>query len=198
MDTAERWRNKRPDERILKELIESRMINLLCGGRIKTEQDCYFLLDVVKIFRLNYKDKIKLRIISSLTEGLAPYENLLKKEISAYQLVDCIEFIDNPADVHLMSYYLGSDIMLYAGGSGEMCNLVREAQFFSLPVLTWEEDGNQDRIEQDHLELGKRPELFAAAVHVLMENRQYAEYLSEWGKRTISEGNIVYAKGAGK
>ena len=198
MDTAERWRNKRPDERMLKELIENRMINLLCAGRIKTEQDCCFLLDIVKIFRLNYKDKIKLRIISSLTVGLVSYQDLLKKEISAYQLGDCIEFIDNPADVHLMSYYLGSDIMLYAGGSREISDLVREAQFFSLPVLTWVEDGIQDRIEQDHLILGKRPELFAAAVHVFMENRQYAEYLSEWGKRSISEGNIVYAKGAGE
>ena len=88
--------------------------------------------------------------------------------------------------------------MLYAGGSREISDLVREAQFFSLPVLTWVEDGIQDRIEQDHLILGKGPELFAAAVHVLMENRQYAEYLSEWGKRSISEGNIVYAKGAGE
>ncbi|MCI8364806.1 MAG: glycosyltransferase [Eubacterium sp.] len=198
MDTAERWRNKRPDERMLKELIENRRINLLCGGRIKTEQDCYFLLDIVKIFRLNYEDKIKLRIISSLTEGLAAYEDLLKKKIRAYQLGDCIEFVDNPADVHLMSYYLGSDIMLYVGGSKETNHLVREAQFFSLPVLTWEEDGIQGRIEHDHLVLEKRPELFASAVHVLMENRGYAEYLSEWGKRTISEGNMVYMKGAGE
>lgn len=198
MNTSERWRNKRPDERIMKELIENRMINLLCGGRIQTEQDCYFLLDIMKLFRLNYKDKIRLRIINSLTEGLTSYESLLKKEISAYQLGDCIEFVDDPADALLMSYYLGSDIMLYMGGPGEMSHLIREAQFFSLPVLTWEEDGIQDRMEYHYLVFEKRPELFAAAVHVLMENRKYAEYLSDWGKRTVSEGNTLYMKGAGE
>lgn len=194
MDTAERWRNKRPDERMLKELVENRIINLLVGGKIQTERDSHFLVDIVKIFRLNYKDKIKLRIITDLTEGLAAYESSLKQRISAFHLSDCIEFIDKLPDALLMSYYLGSDIMLYAGGAREMRHLVREAQFFSLPVLEWEEQESRDRTGQDHLVLEKRPELFAAAIHVLMENRKYAEYLSDRGKRTVNNSKMVYMK----
>lgn len=187
MDVAEKWQQKQPDERILKELIENRIINLIFAGRIQSEQECHFLLEILRVFRLNYEEKIKLRIITDLAEGLAAHEGLLKKKINAYHLKGCIEFIDKPGDSRIMSYYLGSDMMLYTGGSGKMCDPVTEAKFFCLPILAWGEERVPDKTEHDHLVLEERPELFAAAIHVLMENRGYAEYLSSQGKRNVYE-----------
>lgn len=185
MDVVEKWEQKQPEERVLKELIENQMINLMFAGRIQTEQECHFLLEILKIFRLNYNEKIKLRIIKELTAGLATQEDFLKKIINEYHLKDCIEFIAKPDDSSLMSYYLGSDMMLYAGGAGELSFPIMEAKFFCLPILAWGEKRISGQIEQDHLVFEKRPGLFAAAIHVLMENREYAEYLSSQGKRNV-------------
>ncbi len=185
MDVTGKWKQKQPDERILKELIENRMINLLFAGRMQTEQDCRFLLEVLRTFRLNYEERIKLRVVTDLTEGLTAQEDLLKKMINEYDLKDCIEFINKPGDSALMSYYLGSDMMLYAGGAGEMGVPVTEAKFFSLPILACGEERSPDKTEHDHLVLEKRPELFAAAIHVLMENREYVEYLLSQKKRNV-------------
>lgn len=185
MNVAEKWQQKQPDERLLKELIENRMINLIFAGRIRSEQDCHFLLEILRVFRLNYEEKIRLRIITNLVEGLAPHEGLLKKKINTYHLKDCIEFIEKPGDFRIMSYYLGSDMMLYTGGSGEMRAPITEAKFFCLPILVWGEERISDETEQDRLVLEERPELFAAAIHVLMKEREYAEYLSSQGKRNV-------------
>lgn len=190
MDAVKKWKQKKPDERLLKELIESRNIHLMFAGEICSEKECQFLLEILRVFRLNYNEKVTLRIIADLTEGLAEHESFLRRKISAYHLRDCIEFVNKPGDSQLMSYYLGSDMMLCTGSSGETdlsADLFTEARFFSLPVLAWGKERISDKVRHIPLIMEERPELFAAAIHILTENRKYAEYLSahgQWEKRS--------------
>ncbi len=183
----EEWTNKEPDEKILKELIEEDTINLVFVGRIVPNKGHLFLFEVLRVFRMNYTEKIKLRIIGKFDEGLSSYNSVLKRCIREYRLEDSIEFTSEINDSTLMSYYLGSDLMICASEHEGFCVPVIEAQRLGLPVLALNACAVPETLGEGQLLFDKRPELFAAAIHLLAENSDYLEYLSGNGIKNFEE-----------
>ena len=66
----EEWRETKPDEEILNDLITRKEINLLFVGRIAPNKGHKMLLEIMKIFTTNYPDPIRLRVIGKFDDGL--------------------------------------------------------------------------------------------------------------------------------
>ncbi|MCI9538620.1 MAG: glycosyltransferase [Eubacterium sp.] len=176
-----------PDEKILKELIEDRAINLLFVGRVAPNKGHIFLLDILRAFRTNYSEKVKLRIVGKFDDGLATYNRMLLDYINEYKLKDSVEFIGEINDATLLAYYLGSDMMVCASEHEGFCVPIVEAQYMGLPILALRECAVPETIGKEQLVLEKRPEVFAAAIHVLQHHSDYREYVVEKGIQNVQE-----------
>ena len=86
----EEWSKKCPNEEVLKRLLENDEINLLFVGRVVPNKGHLILLDILRIFCINYPKKIKLRIIGKFDEGLISYNNLIQQKINEYGISDTV------------------------------------------------------------------------------------------------------------
>lgn len=182
----EKWMQAVPDEKILRELIETPTINLLFVGRIAPNKGHLFLLDMLRVFRTNYQEKIKLRLIGKFDDGLAKYNNMLLNYINEYRLKDSVEFVGEINDATLLAYYLGSDLLVCASEHEGFCVPIIEAQFTGLPILASRECALPETVGEEQLLFERRPEQFAAAIHVLCEKREYMDYLVEKGLDNVN------------
>ena len=187
----QKWMTSVPDEKILHELIETATINLLFVGRIAPNKGHLFLLDVLRAFRTNYKEKIKLRLIGKFDDGLTQYNNLLLNYIRQYRLEDAVEFVGEISDETLLAYYLGSDLLVCGSEHEGFCVPIIEAQFTGLPVLALKECAVPETAGEEQLLLEKRPGQFAAAIHVLSEKDEYRDYLVEKGFDNVNRRFLV-------
>lgn len=177
----EQWAQCSPDENILKQLLEDDSINLLFVGRVAPNKGYQTLLDIVRVFCVNYKNKIKLRIIGKFDENLKKYNTLIEKYINEYEILDAVEFIGEINDSSLMSYYLGSDLLVCASEHEGFCVPIVEAQFFHLPVLALDECAVPETLGSGQLLFENDSAKFAAAIKIVYENPEYQKYLSRKG-----------------
>ncbi len=181
------WMKSKPDEQILKTLIESRKINILFVGRIAPNKGHLFLLEVLRVFLLNYHNNIRLRIVGKYDSGLMLYNDLLRQKVKQYRLDEYIEFIGEVTDASLESYYLGSDLFLCASEHEGFCVPILEAQYFGLPVIALKAAAIPDTGGKGQLILEKDVKAFAAAIKILMENKKYYQCLQNCGKKNVYE-----------
>lgn len=175
----EQWAKKTPDEDVLKKLITSDEINLLFVGRVVPNKGHMMLFDILRIFCINYKTNIRLRIIGKFDEGLAGYNKLIQETLNNYGVAGIVEFVGEITDSTLMSYYLGSDIMVCTSEHEGFCVPVVEAQYFGLPVLALRACAVPETIGKDQIILDKEPQKYVAAIHTLFEHPEYQNFLRE-------------------
>lgn len=179
----EEWSQVKPDENILKELLETDKLNLLFVGRVAPNKGHLMLLDVLRCYRDHYDSNVKLRIIGKFDEGIPGYNELVMSRIHEYGLDHLVEFIGEINDSTLMSYYLGSDVMLCCSEHEGFCVPIVEAQFFKLPVVALRECAVPETIGPNQIVLGNDPHEFAAALKTIKDDIEHKKYLSETGRK---------------
>lgn len=179
----EQWSQEKPDEAILKGLLENDEINLLFVGRVVPNKGHLMLLDILRIFCLNYSEKIRLRIIGKFDEALTGYNELIYQLINEYGLGDKVEFIGEINDAVLLSYYLGSDFLICTSEHEGFCVPIIEAQYLGIPVITLAECAVPETAGNNQVILDKTSSKFAAAIHLIYHNQEYYDYLSQQGRK---------------
>lgn len=177
----DQWSSERPDEGILKSLIQSPEINLLFVGRVVPNKGHKFLIETLRLYCSNYDSKIILRIIGRFDESIEKYNHELLSMITDYGLKNNVEFIGEINDSTLMSYYMGSDIFVCASEHEGYCVPIPEAQFFQLPIIARACAAVPDTLGGGQVLLGENPAEYAAAIHILMGKREYRRYLRKKG-----------------
>lgn len=179
----EEWGKVIPNEEILKELIEDKTKNILFVGRVVPNKGHLMLLDILNCYRNHYGDNIKLRIIGKFFEEIEDYNEIVRNRIEEYGLDDNIEFIGEVNDSTLMTYYLGSDVMLVCSEHEGFCVPVVEAQFFGLPIVALSECAVPETIGSNQVLLSRNIYEYAAAIKVICENADYKKYLEQAGRK---------------
>ena len=175
------WGIKKPDEKILKELVESSDLNILFVGRVAPNKGHLMLLETVRYYCAAYGSDIKLRIVGKFDEALSGYNDLIRQTISEYGLEDAVEFIGEIDDNKLISYYLGSDFFVCCSEHEGFCVPIVEAQRFGLPTISLNMCAVPDTVGEGGMILSKDPRLFAAALKVLKDNRDMRDHLRKKG-----------------
>ncbi len=150
-NNTEVWSKEVPDEKILKELIETDTLNILFVGRIAPNKGHRILLDVIRTYTIIYDKNIKLRIIGKFDDSLKIYNEELGDTIIDYGLKKNVEFIGEINDSKLMAYYLGSDVFLCCSEHEGFCVPIIEAQYFGLPIVAKNEDAVDETIGENQL-----------------------------------------------
>lgn len=187
----ESWSKNIPDEAILKSLVESRVLNVVFVGRVAPNKGHLLLLDVIRAYCAYYDTNIKLRIIGKFDEGLPGYNNLVKERIRAYGIAPLVEFVGEITDSTLMSYYLGSDVMVCCSEHEGFCVPVIEAQSFDLPVVALRECAVPETIGKHQLLFDRNPLEFAAALKEIKDNKEARKLLIRCG-RVNYESRFTY------
>lgn len=178
----EQWCESVPDETVLRELIDSGSLNILFVGRVAPNKGHLMLIDILRTYVSNYDKDVKLRVIGKFDDGIIGYNNQVKDRIREYGLESLIEFIGEVNDKTLMAYYLGSDMMLCCSEHEGFCVPVIEAQSFGLPVIALNACAVPDTIGQFQVVLENDVKEFAAAIKILKEHRNKADFLAEKGR----------------
>lgn len=178
----EEWAEKLPDEKLLSELLNSTVINLLFVGRIAPNKGHLFLLNILNEYKANYGNSIKLRIIGKFDNGLVKYNDLINKRITEYGLCDNVEFVGEINDALLSSYYLGSDFFICVSEHEGFCVPIPEAQFFGLPIIAKTTSAIPETLGMNQIALKDDPLEYAAAISMVYNNREYYGFLRENGR----------------
>lgn len=178
---VEQFLKTKPEESMLKGMIEDKKINLLFVGRVSPNKGHLFLLEIMRVFILNYHNNIKLRIVGKFDSGLQSYQELLFQKIRQYRLGHYIEFIGEITDASLSSYYLGSDLFVCASEHEGFCVPILEAQSLGLPILALKSSAVPDTGGRGQVLLDKQAKEFAAAIHVLMDQEEYYHSMQKCG-----------------
>ncbi len=189
----ENWNKNIPDEAILKKLVESTELNVLFVGRVAPNKGHLLLLDIVRAYCAYYDTNIKLKIIGKFDEGIPGYNNLIKERIQAYGISALVEFVGEITDSTLMSYYLGSDVMVCCSEHEGFCVPVVEAQSFGIPVIALRACAVPETIGNNQLLLSGNPLEFAAALKEIKNNKSAKEMLAYYGKENY-ENRFTYKK----
>lgn len=187
------WKNCIPDAAVLNMLINTEDINLLFVGRIAPNKGHMSLIEMLKIYRLNYKENIKLRIVGKFDDQIKGYNEKLINLIKYYRLEENIEFIGEITDNTLMSYYLGSDIFICASEHEGFCVPILEAQSLNLPIIALSACAVTDTCGKGAVLLGNDLREYAAAIHLMHENKKFIDYYTRLGKENY-ESKFCYAK----
>lgn len=183
----EKWAKGKPEEGVLKGLLQDDKVNLLFVGRIAPNKGHLFLLDIVHNYCINFDTNIKLRIIGKFDDGLKEYNREITSKITAYGLEDNIEFIGEINDSLLISYYLGSDFFLCVSEHEGFCVPVPEAQFFQLPVIARNISALPETLGEDQIILDDNIMKYSAAINILYKNEKYKNFIRENGLRNYNK-----------
>ena len=181
----EEWSKCVLDEKIVKDLIESKYMNLLFVGRVAPNKGHLMLIDILYWYCSNFDNNIVLNIIGKFDEGLFGYNHEIKDKIQKYGLEDNIKFIGEINDSILMSYYMGCDAFICASEHEGFCVPVVEAQYFMLPVLALDSSALRETMGEEQLVFRGSPKQFASAVKILKDNRNIRDYLKAIGKKNF-------------
>lgn len=186
----ENWNKVHPDEEILKDLLESKEINLLFVGRVAPNKGHLFLLEILRVYLLNYDNNIKMRIIGKFDSNLEVYNQILKENIERYGLSKNIEFVGEINDATLASYYLGSDFFVCASEHEGFCVPILEAQSMGLPVIALDCAAVPDTGGEGQILLRKDARLFAAAIRVLSQQAESYQYMQNLGMDNFKNNHL--------
>lgn len=187
------WSEATPKEEILKQLLESKQLNLLFVGRIAPNKGHLFLIEALYWYCKNFDCDVKLHIIGKFDEGLSEYNDLIKGKIKQYGLSNNIEFIGEIDDSILLSYYLGCDVFVCASEHEGFCVPLIESQFFELPIIALESTAVGETLGLEQIVLTKSEKEFASAFKILKDNLRYVRHLREQGKKNY-EDRFAYEK----
>lgn len=187
------WKECIPDATILNSLVDSEDINLLFVGRIVPNKGHLRLIEILRIYMLNYTRNIRLRIIGKFDDQIKGYNEKLVNLIKCYGLEENVEFIGEVTDSTLMSYYLGSDIFICTSEHEGFCVPILEAQNFYLPIIALKACAVTDTCGEGAVLLDDDLREYAAAIHLMYENQRFIDCYARLGKDNY-ESKFCYSK----
>ena len=183
----EEWSGKKPDEEVLKKLIYDKQHKVLFVGRVAPNKGHLMLFDVLYAYCNNFGRNIKLYIIGKFDEGLSPYNDLVRQKIAKYRLQNQVEFVGEINDSILMSYYLGCDVFLCTSDHEGFCVPIIEAQNFQLPIVAKKSCAVPETIGENQILLEDDVKEYAAAMKLLLDNKNVRDYIRENGSKNFSQ-----------
>lgn len=184
---VEDWKDIRPNEEILKQLIYSDEANLLFIGRVAPNKAHLEMIEVMRNYVENYDRNIKLYILGKFDEALEKYTLEIKSAIKLYGLEENIQFIGEVNDEILISYYLGCDAYLCLSNHEGFCVPVLEAQSLSLPVISKDRGALAETLGEKQIILQDNIAEYAAAIKILSQHIEYKDYIVEQGYKNYKE-----------
>ncbi|MGE5473039.1 MAG: glycosyltransferase [Ignavibacteriales bacterium] len=180
-NNIERWDSVKPDEAILKSLIENKNINILFVGRVAPNKGHKYLFQIIKDYTENYGSNICLNIIGKMDGGLKPYNDELNLIIEYCGLTEKIKFIGEITESILISYYLGSDFFISCSEHEGFCVPLIESQYLNLPVIAKKTSAIEETLGINQLAFFDDVIDYTAAIKVLTENNEYREFIIQNG-----------------
>lgn len=181
------WDEIQPNEELLKSIIYSDCINLLFVSRVAPNKGHIEMIEVIRNYVENYGNKIKLYILGKFDDTLKGYNDEIKYLIKRYRLENNIVFIGEVNESILISYYLGCDFYLNMSNHEGFCVPLLEAQYLRLPIIAKATSAVPETIGDSQLVLKDKIEEYAAAIHVLIHNAEYKDYIIEKGYKNYIE-----------
>ena len=179
----EDWSEIKPDETILRRLIETNALNVLFVGRIVPNKGYLNLLEVVRTYVSCYEEGLHLRIIGKYDNDLLNYNEIIKKQIRKYHLKSMVEFIGETDDSTLLSYYLASDAMLCCSEHEGFFVPGIEAQSLGLPVIAFSESAIPETLGENQLLFDQNVYQCAAALRFIHKNDEGKNFFIRSGIR---------------
>ncbi len=174
-------RKVNPDESIMRMLIDSNEVNLLWVGRVAPNKGHFQAIQIIHNYCNSYDKGIKLRIIGKFDEGLDKYNRIIREYIRCNNLEDNIEFIGEATEETILSYYLGSDLMLCCSQHEGFCVPIIEAQSFGLPIIALSSSAIPETLGENQICIEDNNSLFAAAIRIVTQNPEYYRFLRQKG-----------------
>lgn len=182
---TEKWGDRPVDDELAAKIKSEAEFNLLFVGRVAPNKGHLDMLDVVKTYIHHYDNNIRLRIIGKM--GSVPlYDRMIQRRIHNYGLDNNVEFIGEINDTTLATYYRKSDAMLCMSHHEGFCVPIIEAQYFELPIVALKSSAVTETMGENQMLYDMDLERFAAALHLLKENKEAAKQMADIGKANFN------------
>lgn len=188
------------DYSTLNNLVRGSRVNILFVGRISTNKGHMKICRVVKAYREMYGPDFTCWIVGGFDSELSKYNKELNEYIDRYGLNENIIFTQKVSIQTLKSYILGCDVFLCLSDHEGFCVPLIEAQYYKLPVVTWDKSAIKETVGDDQLVFSAfNADLIAAGIHSVATNKDISSYLIDKGlhnyysrfKNHIIEENFV-------
>ncbi|MCD6184671.1 MAG: glycosyltransferase [Deltaproteobacteria bacterium] len=161
-------------------------INILFVGRLVPNKGHKHLIRVIANYTAMYNSNIRLIIVGGIDPGLCLYLNELNKLIKKNKLQKIVSIKGSVTFEELNTYYRACHIFLLMSGHEGFCLPVLEAQFHSLPIVALSTSAVSETMGENQIVFDEPDyQKFAAAIHVLYNNPDFRDYISNEGKKNI-------------
>lgn len=193
-NNIEDWDNVKPDDKLLKQLLEGNTINIMFIGRIVPNKNHTFLIKIVKDYIDHYGENICLYIIGKKDETLTNYNNELSQLIKNNRIEKNVRFVGDINERELVSYYLGCDFFICVSNHEGFCVPILEAQYLYLPIIAKRATAVTSTIGKNQILLGDNVSEYSSAIKVLSEKKGYRDFIVRNGRenyeKRFSHGNL--------
>lgn len=170
-----------PDNKQLKELLESKNINLLFVGRVVPNKGHKFLFRIIKDYIDHYGSDIQLTMLGNKDDSCGHYWAELDKMIKRLDLKKNVHFAGTVNENIMLAYYLGSDFFLCGSEHEGFCIPLVEAQFCHLPVIARRTSAVEETLGYGQLLLREDVREYSSALKVLSDSRAYKDAIIKQG-----------------
>jgi glycosyltransferase involved in cell wall biosynthesis len=170
-----------PDAALLKQLIESKTLNVLLVGRFVPNKGHHLFVRVLQAYKERYGDGIMGIIAGKLDPVCQSYYDSVMAEASDAGVAGNLRYVGCVPDPHLLSYYLGCDAYLCCSDHEGFCVPVVEAQSAYLPVVAKWSGALQETLGSGQILLGNDPAEYADALYRLCSDEPYWRKIVECG-----------------
>ena len=161
-------------------------VNILFVGRLVPNKGHKHLLKVMASYKAMYNADIRLTIVGGIDPNLSSYTDELNHLIKLNQLDGIVDIRGSVTFDELHTYYNSSHLFLLMSSHEGFCIPVLEAQFHSLPVVALSTSAVSETVGKNQV-LFDTPDYqkFAAAIHILINNTDIRDYVTNEGRKNI-------------
>ncbi|SDT84679.1 glycosyltransferase [Desulfobacula phenolica] len=161
-------------------------VNILFVGRLVPNKGHKHLLGVIAGYAAMYDSNIRLTIVGGIDPGLSGYLEELNHLIRVNRLNGMVDIRGSVSFDELHTYYQFSHVFLLMSCHEGFCLPILEAQFHSLAIVALDAGAVPETLGENQV-LFDTPDYqrFAAAIHVLSNNKNYRDYVAREGRKNI-------------
>jgi glycosyltransferase involved in cell wall biosynthesis len=179
-NVIESWINEKENNDIKISLKNSKKLKLLFVGRVAPNKGFKNMIEVICRYKVSYGEDVELFLIGKCYNQNYLLE--LTEEIYTKNAQNQITFVGEADKSVLKSYYKNCDAFLCLSEHEGFCVPVVEAQYFSLPVVAYEQAAVKETLGENQFVFEKNADLFAAALNKIYVNKAIKNKLIENGK----------------
>jgi glycosyltransferase involved in cell wall biosynthesis len=162
-----------PDGSLLRQLIESRELNVLFSGRFVPNKGHKLMVRVIGEYVRRFGREIRLYIIGKLDPTFSSYHDCIRELMIEEGVEDRVCYLGSIPDTQLLACYLGCDAYLSCSDHEGFCVPVVEAQYCRLPVIAKARGAVPDTVGPGGLLFGDDPAPYAEAIYRLRTDEAF-------------------------